>query len=147
MVTIDKIKELREQTGISIGECRKALLEAKGDIVKAKEILKKLGKSFAQKKGARETREGIIEAYIHPGRKVGAMVELNCESDFVAKSADFQKLAHELCLQVAASGEEKSLPEQPWIKDESRTIKDLLDEYIGKFGENIVIKKFTRYEI
>lgn len=147
MVTIDQIKKLREETRVSIIECRKALIEAKGDLEKAKEILKKWGREVAQKKLERETRQGIIESYIHPGKKIGVILELNCETDFVAKSQDFQNLAHELCLQIAAMGEALPLLKQLWIKDETKTIKDLIDEYIAKLGENIVIKRFVRYEI
>jgi elongation factor Ts len=148
MISIDQIKQLREETGISITECKKALKEAKGDIVRAKEILRKWGKNFAGKKTEKEAGEGIIESYIHPNKKIGAIVELHCESDFVARSEDFQKLAHELCLQIAAMNPKKtSLMRQPWIRDETKTIKDLIDEYIAKIGENIVIKRFVRYEL
>jgi len=148
MISVDQIKKLRQETGVSVGECQKALKEASGDLEMAKEILRKRGKDFAKKRIEKEAGQGIIESYIHPGKKVGAMVELRCESDFVARSDDFQKLAHELCLQVAAiSPEEIPLPEQPWIKDESKSIKELIDEYIAKFGENIILKKFVRYEI
>ena len=148
MITVEQIKQLREETGISIIECQKALTEAKGDVKKAKEILKKWGKDFAQKKQERQAKEGIIESYIHPGKKVGVMVELRCESDFVARSEDFQKLAHELCLQIAAvNSEEIPLFEQPWIRDETKTIKDLIDESIVKLGEKIVLEKFTRYAL
>jgi len=148
MITIDKIKQLREETGLSIGECQKALKEAKGDLAMAKEILRKRGQDFAKKRIEREAGQGIIESYIHSGKKIGVMVELRCESDFVAKSDGFQKLAHELCLQIAAvSDEETELLSQPWIKDESKTIKELIDEYIAKFGENIILKRFVRYEL
>lgn len=148
MVTIDEIKQLREETGVSITECQKALKEAAGDLKTAKEILRKRGKDFAKKRIEKETGQGIIESYIHPGKRVGVMVELRCESDFVAKSQDFQKLAHELCLQIAAiSPEENPLLEQPWIRDESKTIKELIDEYLAKFGENIILKRFVRYEL
>ena len=180
MVTIDEIKQLREETGVSITECQKALKEAAGDLKTAKEILRKRGKDFAKKRIEKEAGQGIIESYIHPGKKVGAMVELCCESDFVARSEDFQKLAHELCLQIAAISPDEiplgdepkgsSLPvakarvgdedksssspftvarvlEQAWIKDESKNIKELIDEYIAKFSENIVIKRFVRYEM
>jgi len=93
-------------------------------------------------------KAGIIESYIHSGKKIGAMVELHCESDFVAHSEDFQKLAHELCLQIAAIDPENiPLLKQPWIRDETKTIKDLIDEYISKFGENIILKRFARFEI
>ncbi len=148
MISVDQIKKLREETGVSVGECQKALKEAGGDLGLAKEILRKRGKDFAKKRIEKEAGQGIVESYIHPGKKVGAMVELRCESDFVARSDDFQKLAHELCLQVAAiSSDEVPLSEQSWIKDESKSIKELIDEYIAKFGENIILKKSVRYEI
>jgi len=148
MISINQIKQMRQETGVSIIECKKALEEAKGDIKKAKEILKNWGKSFAEKKKEKEVKEGIIESYIHSGKKIGVMVEIHCESDFVAKSKDFKQLAHELCLQITAiNPEEIPILEQPWIKDEKITIKDLINEYITKLGENIVLKRFTRYEI
>lgn len=148
MITIEQIKKLRQETGISISECKKALEKTNGDIEKAKEILKKSGKDFAEKKRDKETKAGKIESYIHAGGKIGVMIELQCESDFVAKTEDFKKLAHELCLQIAAiSPEEIPLLEQPYIRDEKRTIKELIDEYIAKLGENIVIKRFARFEI
>ena len=148
MVTVDQIKKLREETGVSISECKKALEGAKGNIKKAKEILKKLGRGFAKIKKEREVKSGLIESYIHSGKKIGAMVELHCESDFVAKSEDFQKLAHELCLQIVAiPPEEIPLLKQPYIRDEAKTVRDLIDEYISKFGENIIIKRFARFEI
>jgi len=147
MLDIEQIKQLREATGISIGECRKALDEAKGDFVSAKEILKKWGKEFAKITDQREVKQGIITSYVHPNKKIGVLLELNCETDFVAKGADFQNLAHEICLQIAAMGDTLPLLEQPWIKDETKKIKDLVDEAIAKLGENIVIKRFTRYEL
>ncbi len=148
MVSIDKLKQLRQETSISISECKKALQEAGDDIDKAKEILKKWGADFAKKKLQREINHGIIESYIHSNKKLGAMIELCCETDFVAKNSDFQKLAYELCMQIAAvNPEEIPLLNQSWIKDETKTIKDLIDEHIAKLGENIVIKKFIRYEI
>jgi len=148
MVTVDQIKQLREETGVSISECKKALEEAKGDLKKAKEILKKLGRGFAKIKKKMEVKAGLIESYIHSGKKIGAMVELHCESDFVAHSEDFQKLAHELCLQIAAIDPENiPLLKQLWIRDETKTIKDLIDEYISKFGENIILKRVARFEI
>lgn len=147
MVKIDQIKQLREETSVSISECKKALEESKGDFQKAKEILKKWGREVAKKTAKREVKQGIIEGYIHPNKKIGVILELNCETDFVAKNKDFQALSHELCLQIAAMGEEMPILKQPWIKDETKTVKDLVDGYIAKLGENIVIKKFTRYEI
>ncbi len=148
MSLIEKIKQLREETKISITECKKALEEANGDLNKAREILKERYGMLAQKQKERETKEGIIEAYVHTNKKLAAMVQLECESDFVARSPEFQKLAHELCLQiVAVDPEEIPLLEQNWIKDETRKIKDLIDEYIAKFGENIEIKRFVRFKI
>ena len=147
MVSIDQIKKLREATGVSIAECQKALAEAKGDTEKAKEVLKKWGKEVAKKKAEREAHQGIIDSYIHPNKKIGVILELNCETDFVAKSPDFQALAHELCLQIAAMSDEIPLLEQPWIKDESKKVRDLVAEYIAKLGENIIVKRFTRYTL
>lgn len=148
MITIDQIKQLREETGLSISECKKALEQAGGNLKEAKETLKEWGRKFAADKQEREAGQGVVESYVHPGKRIGAMVELRCESDFVARSLDFQKLAHELCLQLAAiSPKEVPLPEQPWIRDETKKIKDLIDEAIAKFGENIVLKNFVRYEI
>jgi len=148
MVSIDQIKQLREETELSISECKKALEESKGDFEKAKKVLKHWGKKFAEKKEGKETGEGLVESYIHSNKRIGAMIELGCQSDFVARSDDFQKLAHELCLQIVAiSAEEIPLLEQPWIRDETKKIKDLIEEHIAKFGENIIIKRFVRYEL
>ena len=148
MANVDQIKQLREETNVSISECKKALEESKGDIKIAKEILQKRGIEFAKKKTGREVKEGIIEAYIHSGKKVGVMIELNCETDFVARSEAFQKLAHEICLQIAAlNPEEFPIFEQPWIKDETKNVRDLINECITKLGENIVLSKFIRYEL
>ena len=149
MVSIDQIKQLRQDTGVSISECKKALEGARGDINLAKEILKKWGKEFAQKQADKEVKEGLIATYLHPDKKIGVILEINCETDFVAKSEDFQKLAHELCLQIAAMNPENidSLFLQPWIKEETKTVKDLMQSFIVKLGENILIKRFNRYEI
>lgn len=148
MNLLEKIKILREETEISLQECKRALEEAGGDLEKAREILKKRYGELAQKRKEKETKEGIVWAYIHQNKKVGAMIELRCESDFVAKSPDFQNLAHELCLQITAiDPEEIPLLEQEWIRDNSKKIKDLLDEYIAKFDENIELKRFARFQI
>lgn len=148
MSSIDDIKKLREESGISVTECQKALKEAGGDLDRAKEILKKWGKDFAQTRTEREAMQGIIDSYIHGGGKVGVMIELRCETDFVARSDDFKNLSHEICLQVAAiSPDEIPLFEQPWIKDQTKTIKDLIDSAIAKLGENIVLEKFVRYSL
>jgi len=148
MINIDQIKQLREETSVSVSECKKALEETKGDVKMARDILKKWGKEVAQKKAKREVRQGIIDSYIHPNKKIGVLIELHCESDFVARSEDFQKLAHELCLQIASMNPKgSSLMRQPWIRDETKTIKDLIDEYIVKLGENIIVKRFIRYDL
>ena len=148
MPSINQIKKLREATGISVIECQKALKEAGGDLEKAKEILKKWGKEFARSRLEREVKQGIIDSYIHSGKKVGVMIELRCETDFVAKSDDFKNLSHELCLQIAAiSPDEMPIFSQPWIKDQTKTIKDLIEAHIAKLGENIVLEKFVRYAL
>jgi len=148
MNLIEKIKQLREETGISIGECKNALEESGGDLEKAREILKKKYGEMAQKRKKRETKEGVIEAYVHSGKKIGVLLELRCESDFVAKNPEFQKLAHELCLQIAAvDPEEIPILEQNWIRDESKKIKDLIEQHMAKFGENITIGRFARFQI
>lgn len=148
MNSISQVKQLREETGVSITECQKALKEAEGDLEKAKEILKQWGRTLAQKKSGRETKEGIVDSYIHPNKKIGVILELLCESDFVAHCEEFQKLAHELCLQIAAvDPQETPLPKQLWIKDGTKTVKDLIGEYVAKLGEKIEVKKFTRYSI
>ncbi|MFH1423598.1 MAG: translation elongation factor Ts [Candidatus Nealsonbacteria bacterium] len=145
---IDKIKKLRAETSVSIIECEKALKEAEGDMEKAKEILKEWGKNFAEQKKDRITSQGIIDSYIHPNKKVGVLLELNCETDFVSKAQYFHDLAHEVCLQIAGMGDtETPLLEQPWIKDPSRTIKDLVQEQISKTGENIIVKRYIRYQL
>ncbi|MBU1167687.1 elongation factor Ts, partial [Patescibacteria group bacterium] len=104
-------------------------------------------KDLAGKKSSRDASQGVVESYLHPNRKIGVLLELNCETDFVAKSDDFRNLAHELCLQIAASREETPLSEQIWVKDPSKAIKDLIGEYVAKIGENITVKRFERYEI
>jgi len=148
MVDIRQVKQLREETGVSITECQKALIEVGGDFEKAKEVLRAWGKELAEKKKSRETSQGIIDSYIHLNKKVGVLLELNCETDFVAKSPDFQNLSHELCLQIAGfSDEAVPLADQPWIKDESKKIKELINDTIAKIGENISIKRYVRYSL
>ncbi|MFH1575332.1 MAG: translation elongation factor Ts [Candidatus Nealsonbacteria bacterium] len=145
---IDQIKKLREETSVSITECEKALKEAGGDMEKAKEILKEWGKAFAEQKKDRVASQGIIDSYIHQNKRVGVLLELNCETDFVARGEYFQNLAHELCLQIAGTGDaETSLLEQAWIKDQTKTVKDLVQEQISKTGENIIVKRFIRYQL
>lgn len=148
-MSIDLIKQLREKTGISVAECKKALEGAGGDEMKALEILKEKSQSVTMKKAEAETKEGLIEAYIHSNGKIGVLVELNCQTDFVARNPDFKSLAKDLAMQVAAteSVDVPSLLAEPFIKDPSRTVGSLINEHIAKLGENIKINKFARYQI
>ncbi len=149
MISAEQIKQLRQKTNISIMECKKALEEANGDEKKALKILEKSGQTKAMKKSARGTEQGLIEAYIHSNCQIGVLLELNCETDFVAKNEQFKELAHDLAMHIAAMNPQdlKELLKQPFIKDEQRTILDLLNETVAKLGENIKIRKFVRLEI
>ncbi|HWY79056.1 MAG TPA: translation elongation factor Ts [Candidatus Sulfotelmatobacter sp.] len=151
MANIDliTIKKLRDETSASIADCRRALDEANGDYKKALEWLKKRASEIAAKKADRETGEGLIEAYIHGAGKVGVLVALLCETDFVAKTDEFKKLAKEVAMQIAAMHPEDvdSLLKQEYIRDSSQTIEQLIKGVIGKLGENITIKQFVRFEL
>ncbi len=144
-INVDDIKKLREQTGAGIADCRQALEESKGDLENAKEILKQRGLDKAGSKMDREVKAGIVEVYSHGG-KVGVIVELLCETDFVAKTDDFKSLAHEIALQIASMQPEsvEKLLEQEYIRDNSMTVDQLVKSVIGKLGENIQIGKFER---
>ncbi len=146
---IELIKDLRDSTGFSFNEIRKALEESMGDKNRALEILKAHGASFAQKKSARTTGEGIIETYIHATKKAGSMVELLCETDFVARNPLFIQLAHEIAMHITAMDPESlsELMKQPFIKDQDITIEELIQQYIAKIGENIKIGKFIKFQI
>ena len=146
---IDSIKKIREQTGLSVADIKNALREAGGNEVKALEILGLRGYKIAEKKAGREAKEGIIESYIHSTKKVGVLVILNCETDFVAKSADFQELAHLMAMQIASMDPKDTaeLMEQPFIKEQDLTIKELISRYIAKLGENIKVGDFSRFTI
>jgi elongation factor Ts len=148
-VSIDQIKQLRSQTKAGIMEARQALTESDGDIKKAKEWLIKKGFDKAAKKADRETGEGIIEAYIHSGGRIAAMVKLACETDFVARTDDFKTLAREIAMQIASMNPKnvKALLKQAYIRDNQKTIGDLINETIAKLGENVVLKDFCRMEI
>lgn len=147
--SLDLIKELRAETKAGVMDCRKALAESAGDFKKAKEWLRKKGIASAQKRTERETTAGLVEAYTHPDGRIAAIVELACETDFVARNEEFKKLAHELALQVAAMDPSniKALEAQPYIRDPQKTIGELVKETIGKIGENIVIRKILRAEL
>ncbi len=143
------LKKLREETGAGIADCRMALEESNNDYEKAKEWLKKHGIEKASKKGDRETSQGIIDSYIHGNGRVGAMVELLCETDFVARTDEFKNLAHEIAMQAAAMkpADLETLLGQEYIRDSSLTIEKLIKSAIGKLGENIAIKRFKVFEI
>ncbi len=169
-ITADMVKALREETDAGIMDCRRALAEAEGDMQKAKGILREKGMASAAKKSDRETKQGLVESYIHGGR-IGALVEVNCETDFVARTDQFKDLARAVAMQVAAMNprflsaedasetvrQEEQLSEkqlksmsllsQPYIKDDSLTIEQLLKETIQKTGENIRIGRFARFEL
>lgn len=170
-ISVDLIKQLRELTCASVAHCKKALEETGGDIKKAAQQLRKQGLEIAAKKGSRSTKEGRIEAYVHMGNKVGVLLEVDCESDFVARNSDFCQFTKDLAMQITACGpsyikkeevpasvleEEKSkeefiksncLLEQAFVKDPSITIKDYLGSIVVKLGENIVVRRFVRFKI
>ncbi len=149
MIDVNQIKKLREETEAGIADIKEALEEAKGNEKKAKDILHLKGLDKAGKKAQRETKAGVVETYVHADKGSGAVVVLTCETDFVARNEDFQKLAHELAMQVVAMNpkNEKELLSQPWIRDEKQTIEDLVKSHIAKFGENIKIENFQRFEV
>ena len=148
-VDITLLKRLREETQVSIADCRKALEETNGNFEKAKEWLAKHGFEKAAKKSDRETSQGLIESYVHQNGRVGVMVEILCETDFVARTDEFKKLAHEVAMQVAAMSPKDvdTLLKQEYIRDGSKTIEGLIKESIAKTGENIVVKRFSRLEL
>lgn len=146
---MEKIKNLRDSTGLSFNEIKKALVEAGGDVDKAKEILQKLSVQMADKKSARQVKEGTIAAYVHSNRKVAAVVELLCETDFVGRNLEFQSLAHELAMHVAAMkpGSVDDFFAQPFVKNPDITVKEFINQYIAKLGENIQVGRFELFEI
>ncbi len=163
-VSSEDVKKLRDLTGAGMLDCKKALDETDGDLEKAKDILRQKGFEAMAKRAERSTSEGVIAHYIHHNKRIGALVELNCESDFVARTEDFQKLAKQIALQVAGANPLYVSPEempdgaegdpkdvvlllQPFVQDESRTIQDLVSETIGKTGENIRVRRFARFEL
>ncbi len=188
------VKQLRDRTGAGMMECKSALTESKGDLAEAEVILRKRGIAAAAKKSARSTKQGVIGTYIHPGAQLGVLIEVNCESDFVARTEDFQSLVHDLAMQVAAADprfvrredvtpaalekereiqraralgegkpekmvdkivegrlnkfyEEVCLYEQPFIKEPTTTVQDLIKTKITKLGENISVARFVRFKV
>jgi elongation factor Ts len=193
-ITAALVKELRERTGAGMMECKSALVEAKGDIGEAEVILRKRGIASAHKKASRATRQGLIGSYIHHGGQLGVMVEVNCESDFVARTGDFQELVHDIAMHVAAADpqfirkedvtpevlekekdiqrarallegkpekmvdkivegrmtkfyEETCLLEQPFVKEATLTVGQLVKTKIAKLGENITVARFVRFKV
>jgi|SRR3989344_1722862 len=149
MANIDKVKQLRDQTGLSFSEINKALDEAGDDIEKAKALLAARGANIADKKSSRQLKAGIVDSYIHSTKKLGVMLELLCETDFVARNEEFQSLAHELAMHISAfkPGNVDELLSQPFVKDPSQTVKDLINQRVAKLGENIQIGRFQILEI
>jgi elongation factor Ts len=163
-ITTDAIRQLREKTGAGVMDCRRALEQAGGDENKAVQILQQQGLERAGKKAGREAKQGVIDSYIHIGR-VGVLLELNCETDFVAREDGFRALAHEIAMQVAATNPEfvsvedapadlpddekkqKVLMLQPYIKNERQTIGDLIIERAARYGENVRVGRFARFEL
>ena len=163
-IPIEAVKELRNKTNAGIADCNKALLEVGGDIDKAIECLKQRGAAIAEKKKDAATTEGVIEAYIHHTKRIGTLVELNCETDFVAHTNEFKELAHDLAMQIAANApqfltiedmppETETDPQaacllsQPFIKEPTKTVQEVITETIGEVGENIKVRRFARFEL
>ena len=163
-IPVEVVKELRSRTNAGIGDCNKALLEVGGDIEKAIEFLKERGAAIAEKKKDLTTTEGVIEAYVHHTKRIGALVEVNCETDFVARTHEFKELAHNLAMQIAAASPEflstEDMPaeaetdpqtvcllSQPFIKEPEKTVQEVISETITKVGENIKVRRFARFEL
>jgi len=149
IISTQQIKELREKTGAGISDIKKALEESGGDEVKAFVIIERNFGNIADKKSSRETQAGIVDAYIHSNSRIGVLVELFCETDFVANNLAFKTLTHDIAMHIAAMNpwDTALLLAQPFIKDENKTVGDIINEAIGKFGENIKIGKFVRFEL
>ena len=174
-ITTEMIKELRERTGAGIMDAKRALEEAGGDMERAAEILRQQGLARAARKAGRATSQGLVHAYIHGGGRIGALIEVNCETDFVARTDEFKQLVHDLAMQVAATApryvsvedvppevleegareagstqkfiEQAVLLAQPFIKDPSRTVEEVIKETIARLGENIRVRRFARFEL
>jgi elongation factor Ts len=193
-ITAERVKELRQRTGIGVMECKEALAECQGDIEKAIAVLRKKGAARAQEKMSREASQGIVYAYIHMEGKLGVLVEVNCESDFVARNDEFKELAKNIAMQIAAANprfvsaadipqaeleqekeiiraqlqdtkkppqiiekivegklkkfyEEVCLLDQPYIRDDKQTIQQIIASTVAKFGENIKVRRFARFEL
>jgi elongation factor Ts len=146
---IKKLKTLREETGVSLALCKKALDESGEDLEKAKKLLQQWGAEVLAKKATNITQEGVIFSYVHHNKKIASLVEIVCQTDFVAKNEDFQKLGQEIAMQVASinANTVEELLNQAYIRDPSKKISDLLNEAALKFGENIKITRFLRWQL
>jgi elongation factor Ts len=165
VATADDVKKLRELTNAGVMDCKKALDEAGGNVDQAVQILREKGIARAEKRADRETSQGLVESYIHAGGRIGVIVEVNCETDFVARTEGFKKLAHDIAMQIAGvpttlaitedqlpegaegSVEETVLLKQPFIRDGSRSVEALIKDLIAQTGENIQVRRFARFEL
>jgi elongation factor Ts len=144
----DAVQKLREATGAGVMECHRALKDANGDFAKAAALIGERGLSKVEKRAGRETGAGLVHAYVH-NERIGVLMKVSAETDFVVRSEPFRALAHELAMQIAAAGPKnvEELLAQPYIRDEKRTVKDLINEVIAKVGENVQVKQFYRIEL
>ncbi len=163
-ITIQMVKDLREKTGAGVMATKKALEQCDGDMQKATEVLTELGLAAVAKRADRETTEGVVGSYVHTGSRIGALVEMNCETDFEARTPEFVELAHDIAMQVASMSPqyvanddvpedtdevpaEKILLEQAFIKDPSKTVRDLVAEVAARVRENVRVRRFSRFEL
>jgi elongation factor Ts len=151
-ITVQQLRELRQRTGAGMLDCRQALEHARGDIEQATEQLRQQAVAEAAKRASRVTGQGRIDSYIHHDARVGALVEVNCETDFVARTEDFRALARNVAEQVAATPSDVEITEatllaQEWIRDSSRTIGDLVNEVAARVGENVRVRRFVRFRL
>ena len=163
-VSVEIVKALRDETGAGVMDCKRALDQADGNLDRARNILREEGVASAAKKASRATPEGLVEAYVHSGGRIGALVEINCETDFVARTPDFKQLAHDVAMQVAAMAplyvDRSDMPEgddsdpelvclllQPFIKDPTQTVQDQVNQAVAMLGENVKVRGFTRFSL
>ena len=157
--SVADIRAIRSETGAGVMDIKRAIEDAEGDLDKARELLGQRGSEFSAKRAERETKEGLVAAYVHPGRPLGALLELNCETDFVARTDDFTTLARDIAMHIAAMGPTRisdddrnsddgpALLTQPWFRDGSQTVEQVIQAAVAKLGENIQVGRFSRFEI
>jgi elongation factor Ts len=148
IVTAEEVQKLREMTGAGVMDCRKALIEAEGDFDRATAIIREKGFAKAEKRGDRATGAGLVETYVH-NERIGVLLDVRAETDFVVRSEPFRVMAHDIAMHIAAAAPEtvEELLAQPYVKDESKTVKDVIGEVIAKVGENVSVNKFFRIEV